>query len=205
LYLLWSTADDSDTLSKKHGEEYAQSGSSLRGRSSERDLSPGNLSAMHHAPSNSRSSNALGIWSDSPRNHELVPTITHPEAETVSHEANSRDRRSTSDQQDDQPTAGRHAVRKFLTSVGNRLGDVAHERLDTQGQSSEQTQGYPETPGENLRNPDLEDTKRAYSEGRSSPSPSQGSPFPEISPSRVPKRRDTLEIPKEVHVHRRSS
>ena len=166
----------------------------------------------------------LGIRSESPNVIELTPTITYPDSERHTGPASQAIRQDT--HQLDQPTAGRNRIRGWLTSAGNYLGDAAHERLDPDHERvDEETQRFPEVPGEILRNPDLERISRTYSqlreeransvyaasimsspalEGSASPAPTsppphQEPPRPETSPSRQPKRRDTLEVPKGGH------
>ena len=162
----------------------------------------------------------LGIGSESPNAIELTPTITYPESERVPASSFSCENQQD-DHRSDQPTAGRNRVRKWFTSAGNYLGDAAHEKLaPDHGHNDKNTKDFPEVPGEILRNARLVEISRTYShlreerensvyaasirsttglEGSSSPPPIPGSSRPETSPSRPPKRRDTLEVPTEGH------
>ncbi|KAF1831297.1 hypothetical protein BDW02DRAFT_582165 [Decorospora gaudefroyi] len=219
LYILWSTSGD-DAHMAKQTAQFENSDSSRRSRSSERNLSPGPPPAMKYTQRGNRTGNALGIRCESPNEIELIPTITHPES-NHDHEG-----KNSQDHQEILPTAGRHIVRKWLTAAANRLGDAAHERLDhDHDRSGGAMRGFPEIPGENLRNPNLEQVSRTYSQRReerasstcsasimstsgiegNSPRPSSHeSPRLDTSPTGRPNRRDTLEVPKEVHARRRS-
>ncbi|EMD86970.1 hypothetical protein COCC4DRAFT_141046 [Bipolaris maydis ATCC 48331] len=216
LYLLWSTSGK-ETTEEKHTPQCEHSYSSRHSHSSERYPTP-----LPQRNSNSHSNihvNALGIRSESPNDISLIPTITHPgdDGDQI-REILPEDRRDT--QPDDHPTAGRHKVRRWLTSAGNYLGDAAHEKLDLeQNSTNEATRSFPEVPGEVWRNPNLESTSRNFDlirEARASSTyaasirstsdigPSSPPPIPETprldsSPARAPKRRDTLEVPKETH------
>jgi hypothetical protein len=169
---------------------------------------------MAYTPSRNAAGNALGIRSESPNEIELIPTFIH--SGSSDHDPQED---SSHDPQADQPTAGRHRVRRWLTAAGNKLGDAAHEKLDPDhDRKNEETHKFPEVPGEILRNPDLEQISQTYSRLREerassthsarsimstpaieSPPPIHDSLRPETSPARRPKRRDTLEVPKEVH------
>jgi hypothetical protein len=209
LYLLWSTSGD-DAPEEKPTVRYGTSDSSRRSRSSERRSFSGPRPVVAYTPTWDAAGNALGIRSESPNEIEL--TITH-HGSVHDHQDD-----SSQDPQADQFTAGRHRVRKWLTAAGNKLGDAAHEKLDPDhNRKNEETHKFPEVPGEILRNPDLEQISRTYSRlreerasstysasirsapGIESPPPTHDSPRPETSPARQPKRRDTLEVPKEVH------
>jgi hypothetical protein len=198
LYLLWSTSGN-DSPDEKPTTQYGNSDSSRRSRSSE------HRPAIIYTTGRDAAGNALGIRSESPE-------ITHPGSDYHQDDG-------PQDPPADQPTAGRHRIRRFLTAAGNRLGDVAHEKLDPDhDRKNDETDKFPEVPGENLRNPDLEHISRTFSRLReeranstysasvvstpgleSPPPPSHDSSRPETSPARRPKRRDTLEVPKEVH------
>jgi hypothetical protein len=162
---------------------------------------------MTFTPDRDAEGNALGIRSESPNEISLIAPVTHPGSD---HHQDS----GPQDPQTNQPTAGRHRIRNFLTAAGNKLGDVAHEKLDPDhDRKNEETDKFPEVPGENLRNPDLEHISRTYSRlreerasstysasimsnpGLESPPPTHDSSRPEASPTRRPKRRDTLEVP----------
>ncbi|KAF1936409.1 hypothetical protein EJ02DRAFT_359169 [Clathrospora elynae] len=222
LYLLWSTGGE-DTPKEDRRTRYGNSDSSHLSRSSERQASPGLPSTMQYEPGRDLASNPSGIRSESPYEIALIPTITHPGSEQDQPRDSSQDRRdrTSQDHLEEQPTAGRHVVRKWLTSAANYMGDAAHNKLDPEAHhNDEATHGFPEVPGEVLRNPDLEHISRTFSqlrrdranssysasiisslgiEGTPSPPPTHDSPRPETSPARKPKRRDTLEVPKEVH------
>lgn len=216
LYLLWSTSDETtkqnSTIQGEHPNSPRHSQSSERCPS---PLSP--RSAMSQKNSNFSANiqaNALGIRSESPNDMSLIPTITHPGLD--------RNRTSETHLEGRQglPTAGRHKVRGWLTFAGNYLGDAAHEKLDLERRSTnEATRSFPEVPGENLRNPDLASTSRNYDKmrearasstyaasirstsdvGPSSPPLVQEVPRTEPSSPQPPKRRDTLEVPKETY------
>ena len=159
--------------------------------------------------------NALGIRSPSPNEIGLIPTITHPESEQM----------NDTEDPNEEPTAGRNRVRKWFTSAGNYLGNVAHDKLDVSDFKDQKAHQFPEVPGEVLRNPALERISNQYSrlreeragstyaasiastsgiEGSVTPPPTQESPRPEMSPATRPKRSNTLEVPSPAHVHRRS-
>jgi hypothetical protein len=219
LYLLWSTSDE-DTTEQKRTTRCDHSNSSRHSHSSERCPSPHSPMSQRHSNSNTNLPvNVFGIRSESPNDIALVPTITHPgfDSDDV-HETSHRDRQDG--HPDNQPTAGRHKVRRWLTSAGNYLGDAAHEKLDLERRSTnEATRSFPEVPGEGLRNPDLASTSRSFYRireakansiyaasirstsdiGASSPPPVPETPRLESSPAPPPKRRDTLEVPKETH------
>lgn len=217
LYLLWSTGG-SVSLIEKPRTQYNNSNSSRRSRSSGRDVSPGRSPAVEHTYTPQLGDNALGISSPSPNEIGLIPTITHPETE---YEEPGTD----VEEHPDQPTAGRHRVRKWLTAAGNYMGNAAHNKLDVSDYNDQKAHRFPEVPGEGLRNPALERISQQYSqlrderagstyaasvasasgiESSSAPPPMHDSPRPETSPARKPKRRDTLEVPAPAHVHRRS-
>ena len=222
LYILWSTSGD-DVPKGKPPNQSENSDSSRISRSSERQPSQRYPSPVYLGPDR-ETGDDLGIRSESPNAIELTPTITYPDSERNTGPASQAIRQDT--HQLDQPTAGRNRIRGWLTSAGNYLGDAAHERLDPDHERvDEETQRFPEVPGEILRNPDLERISRTYSqlreeransvyaasimsspalEGSASPAPTsppphQEPPRPETSPSRQPKRRDTLEVPKGGH------
>jgi hypothetical protein len=222
LYILWSTSGD-DVPKGKPPNQSENSDSSRISRSSERQPSQRYPSPVYLGPDR-ETGDDLGIRSESPNVIELTPTITYPDSERHTGPASQAIRQDT--HQLDQPTAGRNRIRGWLTSAGNYLGDAAHERLDPDHERvDEETQRFPEVPGEILRNPDLERISRTYSqlreeransvyaasimsspalEGSASPAPTsppphQEPPRPETSPSRQPKRRDTLEVPKGGH------
>lgn len=217
LYLLWSTEGD-EAITEKPRTHYTNSGLSHRGPSSERHRSPARLSNFEF-PTSPSVENALGIRSTSPNGMALVPTITaNLDQEELNNTESGRG----------QPTAGRHTVRKWLNSAADYLGNAAHDKFDVSDYKNEKARGFPEVPGEVLRNPALERISTQYSrlreensragstyapsvastsgiEGSSTPPPPKhDSPRPEASPTRKPKRRDTLEVPAQVHGHRRS-
>lgn len=217
MYLLWAANGETDDK-KKSVPRDNNSTSSRQSRSSERRTSRGQLSAIDYTMNRNLEDNALRIRSPSPNDFGLTLTITHPDHGNKYHE-------SDVDDTHDQPTAGRHRVRKFLTSAGNKLGNAAHNKLDASDYSDENAHRFPEVPGESLRNPALAETSRTYSrlreerassmytasiasisaiESNSTPPPTHDSPRPDASPTRLPKRRDTLEVPKPVHSHHRS-
>lgn len=150
----------------------------------------------------------------------LIPTITQsnfertPTSRTLPHD------------HEDEPTAGRPRVRQWFTTVANYMGNQAHQKFDTSDYRDQRAHNFPEVPGEGLRNQRLSETRERYSElreqnsraestyapsinstyvpeGGSTP-PAQPSPRLSVSPSRRPRRRDTLEVPTPAHVHHRS-
>lgn len=219
LYLLWSTGDEVAT--EKPRPHYANSAASHRGPSSERQRSPARLSNFEFPISQNPAENGLGIRSTSPNAMARIPTITQPDLD----QDHSFNRRESGE---GQPTAGRNTVRKWLNSAADYLGNAAHDKFDVSDYKNEKARGFPEVPGEVLRNPALERISTQYSrlreensragstyapsiastsgiEGSSTPPPPlHESPRPETSPARKPKRRDTLEVPAQVHGHRRS-
>jgi hypothetical protein len=211
LYLLWSTGGD-DFPEEKAIAQYPNSDSSRRSRSSERCSSQGLRPARAHTPNQDSAGDALGICSESPSGIGLNPTITRSGPD--------HDHQNDSSQgsQAGPPTAGRHRVRKLLTAAGNKLGDAAHEKLDPDhDRKDNETNKFPEVPGEMFRNPDLEQISRTFSRlreerasstysasimstpGIESPPATHDSPRPDTSLALLPKRRATLKVPKEVH------
>jgi len=166
-----------------------------------------------------------GLRSTSPHEMRLIPTITQPDLEEAPSIAQVSTQRH--EDEEEEPTAGRPFVRQWFTKAANYLGNAAHQKLDTSDYNDQQAHRFPEIPGETLRNPALEQVSRQYSELReqrsraestyaasiismsgqedmSSPPPPT-SPRPDTSPSRrPPRRRDTLEVPTPVHIHRRN-
>ncbi|KAJ4347998.1 uncharacterized protein N0V89_009370 [Didymosphaeria variabile] len=141
------------------------------------------------------------------RSHEtFITDSTHP-------------RRSTD-------PGGRRRVAEMLQRAGDKLGSAAHNKYDERHYNHSRAREFPEIPGENLRNPELNELQRQYSIRRdvvlreeksraASPSPSNLT-FPDLdasptaspvlqqnefseSPERMPTRRDTLEIPSPTH------
>ncbi|CAO2658005.1 Nn.00g072650.m01.CDS01 [Neocucurbitaria sp. VM-36] len=210
LYLLWAGGED---VTERSRTQYTNSEASRRSHSNERDLSPSRSSVLEQSP------NRSDIRSASPHDIGLIPTITGPDLE----HQQSDDARSCQSE----PTAGRNKVRKWFTSAANYMGNAAHEKLDVSGYNDEKAHRFPEIPGEDLRNPALERVSTQYSqlrkknsragstyassiastsgaEGSPTSKALQGSPRPESSPTRVPARRATLEVPTPAHTHRRS-
>ncbi|RAR12281.1 hypothetical protein DDE83_004169 [Stemphylium lycopersici] len=224
LYILWSSSDEDDPPEKRPVQR-GHTNSSVHSQSSNQWPSQRSAHSPDRWPRNynmegASQSNALGIRSESPNDIALIPTITHTRSDINHFEDISQGTRQD-DHQDDQPTAGRHKVRRWLTAAGDYLGDAAHEKLDLEHKHNEnEVRAFPEVPGEGLRNPALESTSKTYERmrearasstyspsirstsdigGKSSPPPVNESPRPETSPIRPPKRRATLEVPKEVH------
>lgn len=163
-----------------------------------------------------------GLRSTSPYDIRLIPTIDleddSPKTPVSTHGR---------ENEEEEPTAGRPLVRQWFTKAANYLGNAAHQKLDTSDYNDQQAHKFPEIPGETLRNPALEQVSRQYSQLReqrsraestyaasiasvsvqedvSSP-PQPTSPRLNTSPSRrPPRRRDTLEVPTPVHIHRRN-
>jgi hypothetical protein len=196
------------------------------GSCSDRDVSPGRLSDLHRPSGLSGAgsdNNGLGIRTTMSSDIGRIPTITEPMVE----------RRTTAgthhheDEAKDEPTAGRPRVRHLFTIAANKLGNAAHQKLDVSDYKDQKAHAFPEVPGEPLRNPAFgrvseqytvlrEERSRAGSnyapsiasnsglEGGSTP-PTHASPRPDTSPSRKPpKRKNTLEVPTPVHIHRRA-
>lgn len=93
--------------------------------SSDLNVSYGRPSMTQFGSPRSSDANALGMTSSpSPNDISLIPTITHPES------VYDRDP-LTQNAVDNQPTAGRHRIRNWLTTAANAIGDAAHEKLDT--------------------------------------------------------------------------
>lgn len=222
LYLLWAVGEDQPQTSQT---QYANSNLSHNSPGSERNLSPGRRSMQEHSPYRVPFDNALGIRSTSPQSMARVPTITEPESERFPSFENEPE---TSGNQQDGVITSRNKVREWFTSAANYMGNAAHEKFDVSEYNDEKANRFPEVPGEGLRNPALERISTQYSQLRkensraastyspsiasnygnegsaASPPPRQESPRPEISPSRRPARRDTLEVPTPAHIHRRS-
>jgi hypothetical protein len=217
LYLLWYKAGP--TSDEKAPVQYPPSEHSRHETDSDRHPSPTFVPEMNRSPGAGTEIHGLGIHSTPSNDLRLIPTITIPAIER-SPTANTAQRESG-----DEPTAGRPRVRQWFTTAANYLGNAAHQKLDVSDYKDHEAHRYPEVPGEKLRNRALERTDIQYSqlreqnsraestyaasivstpalEGRSnSPRPSS---HPETSPSRAPKRRDTLEVPTPVHIHRRN-
>lgn len=184
---------------------------------SEREPSPSRGSDAHPSSGRNSESHPLGIHPTLSNDWRLSRAVTQPDLER-----NNTNRTY----HEDEPTAGRPRVRQWFTTAANYLGNAAHQKLDVSDYKDQKAHGFPEVPGELLRNPDLEITRTQYEqlreqnsraqstyaastystsalEGGSTPPP-QFSPRLDTSPSRVPKRRDTLEVPAPVHSHRRA-
>jgi hypothetical protein len=191
---------------------------------SDRHPSPSRTSDVHQSSGVDSDVSGLGInLSSSPETREmhLIPTITEPGLEQA--ETGGAHQNETTDE----PTAGRPRVRQWLTKAADYMGNAAHHKLDVSDYNDQKAHGFPEIPGEPLRNPGFERVSMQYSQLReqnvraestyaasvnsvlgqedaSTPPASHTSPRLEISPSRKPKRRDTLEVPTPVHIHRRT-
>ncbi|OAL54171.1 hypothetical protein IQ07DRAFT_533057, partial [Pyrenochaeta sp. DS3sAY3a] len=226
LYLLWAVGEDQPQTSQI---PYANSDLSHNSPGSERTPSrPTSMAcnfrcqhSSYHVPFD----NALGIRSTSPQSMARVPTITEPESERFPPFENEPE---TSDSRRNGVITSRNKVRKWFTSAANYMGNAAHNKFDVSEYNDEKSNKFPEIPGEGLRNPALERISTQYSQLRkensraastyspsiasnygnegsaTSPPPRQESPRPEISPSRRPARRDTLEVPTPAHIRRRS-
>jgi hypothetical protein len=170
-------------------------------------------------PSSGVEEPGLGLHPTLSNDLRLIPTITQSHVQrTTTSGTMQHDNRV-------EPTAGRPKVRKLLEKIANSLGNAAHQKLDVSDYKDQKAHRYPEVPGEIFRNADLERIEKQYTELReknsraesnyaisinstsglegSSVSP-HASPHLESSPSRMPKRRDTLEVPTPVHIHRRA-
>lgn len=216
LYLLWFKKDEN--LKEKSGLQRSPSQYAHNGHGSDRSVSPGRRPTMPQSSDVGSECYGLGIRSASPQDMSIVPTITQPDLEPEHIEVVHGN--------DDEPTAGRPRVRQWFTKAANYLGNAAHQKLDTSDYNDQQAHQFPEIPGEPLRNPALQRVSRQYSELREQNSraestyapsivatpeledgsipPALTSPRPDTSPSRRPRRRDTLEVPTPIHIHRRN-
>jgi hypothetical protein len=218
LYLLWFK--DDEILSEKPAIHHSLSGSVQHESNSIRQSSPSRASEVRGVAAVGSDSNALGIHSANANDMSLIPTIT----ETGAEQRNASE--SPEHPGEHEPTAGRAVVRQWFTTAANYLGNAAHQKLDVSDYKDQQAHTFPEVPGETFRNPALERISMQYSqlreqnsraesiyapsvhstsgpEGGSTP-PLRTSPRPDTSPSRRPRRRDTLEVPTPVHIHRRT-
>jgi hypothetical protein len=210
---------------EKPAIHYPPSDQSEHGHDSDYARSPGFTSQIPRSSDVGSDQSGLGITSirsTSPHFLGIMPTITHPDSEATPDAPNEvQDPPS-----EDKPTAGRPLVRQWFTKAANYLGNAAHQKLDVSDYNDQKAHRFPEIPGEPLRNPALEEVSRQYSELREQrsraestyaasivsisgaedglPPPAQALPRPETSPSRKPRRRDTLEVPTPVHLHRRN-
>ncbi|KAF2033207.1 hypothetical protein EK21DRAFT_98485 [Setomelanomma holmii] len=218
LYLLWF--NEEDPIDEKRGAQHPPSSYSPNAADSDHNVSQHRISNVHRPSRFDNDMLGLGIRSASPNDMRLIPTITHPDIDQAAAEE------SHPPEIEDQPTAGRNRVRKWFTTAGRYLGDAAHQKLDVSDFNDQRAHRFPEVPGEPLRNPALERISRQYSElreqnsraestyaasvvstsgleGGSTPPPPASS-RPDTSPARKPRRRDTLEVPIPVHIHRRA-
>ncbi|EOA91417.1 uncharacterized protein SETTUDRAFT_162129 [Exserohilum turcica Et28A] len=210
LYLLWAAGDEED-LDEKRNTPCEPSNLSCHSRGSGRCASPQSPRPQPQANPESNANpqtNALGIRSESPYDVSLIPTITYPDSDS-----DHLNEMTSDGHQSDHPTAGRHKIRKWLTAAGNYLGDAAQEKLDREhSRTDEATRGFPEIPGEGFRNPDLEIISRNFDRMREARAGStytasirsavDEAQHPEASPAQSPRRRDTLEVPKETYQRR---
>jgi hypothetical protein len=194
------------------------SGYSQHGPGSDRDTSPGRSSGPRRPSGISPEGYGLGIETFSSNDMGRIPTIEEPGMERSATERTHRP--------EDEPTAGRPRVRQLLMSVANKLGNAAHTKLDVSDYKDKRAHNFPEIPGEPLRNAALERVSEQYNTLREQNSraestyaqsiastpgleevsapPPHASPRPDTSPSRKPKRKNTLEVPTPVHIHRRT-
>lgn len=198
-----------------HTSEYLQ-----RGSESDREVSPSRFPDDPHSSGAGPGVSGLGIRTTTSNDIGRIPTITEPAIER-SATAGTRYRNG-----EDDPTAGRPRVRQWFTSAANYLGNAAHHKLDVSDYRDQKAHAFPEIPGEPLRNAAIGRISEQYTvlraersraestyapsiasnsglEGGSTP-PTQASPRPDTSPSRRPKRKNTLEVPTPVHIHRRT-
>ncbi|KAF2820648.1 hypothetical protein CC86DRAFT_304548 [Ophiobolus disseminans] len=222
LYLLWFKEDE--TLKEKPDIRQPSSDHGRYGARGDRTPSPGHDMPRFSATGSERNILGLGIRSTSPHDMSLIPTITQPNVDQES--THGMHRQEHDEEEEEEPTAGRPRVRQWLTKAANYMGNAVHQKLDVSDYNDQQAHRFPEIPGETLRNPALQRVSRQYSElreqnsraestyapsiistpgleGGSTP-PAHLSPRPETSPSRRPRRRDTLEVPTPVHIHRRT-
>jgi hypothetical protein len=194
------------------------SGYSQHGSGSDRDASPGRASDLHRPSGVSFEGHGLGVQITPSSDFGRIPTIEEPGMERTMTEVTHR--------LEDEPTAGRPRVRQLLTSAANKLGNAAHTKLDVSDYKDKRAHDFPEIPGEPLRNAALERVSEQYNTLREQNSraestyaasiastsgleegstpPQHASPRPDTSPSRKPKRKNTLEVPTPVHIHRRT-
>lgn len=123
LYLLWSTGDDGH-VQRRQSSHMDQCDVTRGSHSSEQYRAPSRLSMVQVESDVGADRQGLGIRSPSPHEIALIPTITHTASDT-------HDGGPTADYVEDQPSAGRHRIRHWLTSAANAIGDAAHEKLDT--------------------------------------------------------------------------
>jgi hypothetical protein len=110
----------------------------------------------------------------------------------------------------DRVIAGRPRTRQWFTSAENKLEGTPHQKLDGADFKDKRAHSFPEIPGEPLRNEALERASEQYNALRVETSRAEStyvhaSPRTGKSPSRTPRRKDTLEVPTPVHIHRRRS
>jgi hypothetical protein len=224
LYILWFKKDVAN-VEEKVDSQYPNSEHSYRGRSNHRDASPSQFFTAQSPSITTPNNNALGIRSMSPDDIRLMPTITHTDHDQSMQGVRTQLGKPQSEEHHE-PTAGRGRIRKWLTSAGDYLGNAAHEKLDVSNFHDKEASRFPEIPGEDLRNAGLSQIHRQYSQLRERTSsaasyhehsnasvsnmengfslPFVESPQPEISPTRKPVRKNTLEVPVPAHIHRRN-
>ncbi|KAF1914295.1 hypothetical protein BDU57DRAFT_557965 [Ampelomyces quisqualis] len=209
LYLLWYKEDTK--AKEKPAIHYHPS------EGSGHEPPPSRSSGTHRSSERNSESHPLDIHPTLSNDWRLSRAITQPDLERNN---------TNGTNYGDEPTAGRPRVRQWFTTAANYLGNAAHQKLDVSDYKDQKAHGFPEVPGELFRNPDLEITRTQYEQLREqnsraqssyapsthstpgheggSTSPLQSSPRLDTSPSRIPKRRDTLEVPAQVHSHRRA-
>ncbi|KAL6711094.1 hypothetical protein ACN47E_006969 [Coniothyrium glycines] len=220
LYLLWSSTGDDGYVQKRHPIHSNDAISSRESHNGERHSLPCRPSMNQLGAQQSTAESTLGIRTPSPNEMALVPTITYPEPEYAEDHGHG-DR--FNDSFYNQPTAGRHRVRRMLTRAADYMGNAAHEKFDTSDFHDTKARQFPAIPGEERRNPDFDrvhlqydqlrqENSRAASEyaasvtsisgmeGSSTP-PAHNSPQPEDCHTPHTKRRDTLEVPASAYVH----
>ncbi|KAH3977655.1 hypothetical protein HBH70_106560 [Parastagonospora nodorum] len=218
LYLLWYKGEkdlQEEHTTLPHTSDYLQHGSG-----SDREMSPSRFPDEPRSPGAVSEGLGLGIRTTTSNDIGRIPTITEPAVER-SATAGTQHRNG-----EDDPSAGRPRVRQWFTSAANYLGNAAHHKLDVSDYKDQKAHAFPEIPGEPLRNAAIGRISEQYTvlraersraestyapsiasnsglEGGSTP-PTHASPRPDISPSRKPKRKNTLEVPTPVHIHRRT-
>lgn len=213
---MWFPADKA--TDGQHKLQQRSSKFSVRERHGDRDPSLGDLSDTERTIGLGLDTIALRPRSLSSADNEVIRIITTHSDE----ERESPDERSPQVSHD-VSTAGRRRVRRLITKAGIKLGNAAHQKLDTSDYKDQKAHKYPEVPAEDFRNPALERVSTQYTELReqnsradsnytpsivstsgieaTSPPLAHGSPPLESSPALPPARQDTLKVPTQAHLH----
>lgn len=97
-------------------------------------------------------------------NRTRSPMSLHPRS---SPDGNTRNVVTTDDEHEPVSTSisdvgHRRRVARKLTVIGDRLGNAAHDHFDVSGFKQGPATGFPEIPGEKLRNPELGNIERSW-------------------------------------------